>query len=260
MEAAAIAGHQDIGIKLLDLRRSLPKSLYDAIIFRVVNTSQIAVLLLLLSHRQQHLNLDAEKAFWATLIRSSVQYSNRELLQHIMSKDLSIIKEAIITQAVEDSCRISHDNIVRTLLSRLTRLPNCNPALYAGALFWAAESGRSEILADLLNLFQQDRRQIIRDLASAVSGNRFSSIIYLFDSAGVDTIDQVAPKRFTDAIRMIMPEAFARTLRGCAEPLSRLAENALQASRSGDLGKVIDAMEIGRIRHTSLHGCTARKY
>jgi len=88
IEAAAIAGHQHIGIKLLDLGRSLPKSLYDAIIFRVVNTGQIAVLLLLLSHRQQHLGLDSEKAFWATLIRSSVQYSNRELLQHIMSKDL----------------------------------------------------------------------------------------------------------------------------------------------------------------------------
>jgi len=156
----------------------------------------------------------------------------------------------MITQAVEDGCRMSHDDIVRTLLSRLARLADRDPALYADALFWAAESGRSEILADLLNLFQQDRRQIIRALAGAVSGNRFSSIMYLLDSAGVDTIDQVAPKRFADAVRMIMPEAFARTLGGCAEPLSRLAENALQASRSGDLGKVIESFELAKAQHS----------
>ena len=250
VEAAAIAGHQDIVIKLLDFGRSLPKPLYDATIFRVVDADHIAVLHLLLSHRQQHFNLDAEKAFWATLIRSSIQYSNRELLQHIMSKNLSIIEEATIAQAVEDGCRMSHDDIVRTLLSRLARLPDRDPALYADALFWAAESGRSEILADVLNLFQQGQRQIIRALAGAVSGNGFSSITYLLESVGVVTIDQVAPKRFTDAVRMIIPEAFARALGGCAEPLSRLVENALQASRSGGLGKVIGSFELAKAQYS----------
>ena len=63
VEAAAIAGHQDIVVKLLNLGRPLPKHLNDATIFRVVNTDQIAILHLLLSCRQQHFDLDAKKAF-----------------------------------------------------------------------------------------------------------------------------------------------------------------------------------------------------
>jgi hypothetical protein len=249
VQAAAVAGHKDIVLALLDRGTPFTKSLYDDAIVRTAKTSQASMAELLLSRRQQHSDSNIERAFWATLIRSTVEGNNRELLLYLMPEGLSKIGESSIGLAVEDGCRRGHYESVEILLSALPSLRARATALYTGGLFWLARSGTPESLGCFMKPFQQEMRHITRALAGAISGKRRPTITNLLRCAGVDITNQDPPTRFTDAIRLMLPEAFSTATEECSRPLEELAENLRKSSSSDDLVEVIKIFQTAKTQH-----------
>jgi len=249
VQAAAVAGHKDIVLALLDRGIPFTKSSYDDAIIRTAKTSKASLAELLLSRRQQHLDSNTERAFWATLIRSTVEWNNQELLRHILPEGLSKTGESSIGLAVEDGCRKGHYETVHMLLSALPNYRARETALYTGGLFWVARSGTLESLGRFMEPFQQETRHITRALAGAISGKKRLTITYLLRRAGVDIKNQDPPTRFTDAVRLILPEAFSTVIEGGSRPLVELAENLRKASSSDDLSEVIKIFQTAKTQH-----------
>lgn len=103
--AAAEAGYEDLMLLLLDRGPPLLGPLYDDAILRTAKTSKASIVESLLSRRRQHLDFKIERAFWETLIRSTVEWNNRELLLHLLLESLSKLGDSSIGRAVEDGCR-----------------------------------------------------------------------------------------------------------------------------------------------------------
>ncbi|KAL5401508.1 hypothetical protein PMIN06_010959 [Paraphaeosphaeria minitans] len=247
--AAAEAGHDDLVLLLLDRGPPLTEPLYDDTIIRTAKTSKASMVELLLSRRRQHSDPKAEKAFWETLIRSTVEWNNRELLLHIMPESLSKLGDSSIGLAVEDGCRRGHYESVQMLLSSLPNLRARATALYTGGLFWIARSGTPESLGEFMKPFHQEMRHITRALAGAISGKRSSTTTNLLRCAGVGITNQDPPSRFTDAVRLMLPEAFSIVTEEHSRPLEELAENLREASSSDDLVEVIKIFQTAKTQH-----------
>jgi hypothetical protein len=168
VQAAAWAGYKDIVLTLLDRGTPFTKSSYDDVVVRTAKTSQVSITEILLSRRQQHSDLEKERAFWTSLIRTTVEWNNRELLRHLVLEYLSNIEEGLIKLAVEDGCRKGHYEIVLVLVSALPITRARETAILTGGLFWVARSGTLENLECFLKLFQQGTRHITRALAGAI--------------------------------------------------------------------------------------------
>jgi hypothetical protein len=249
MCAAVEAGHEDLVLLLLNRGPPLTKPLYDDAIIRTAKTSKASMVELLLSRRRQHADPNIERAFWETLIRSTVEWNNRELLLHLMPESLSKLRDSSIGLAVEDGCRRGHYESVQILLSALPNLRARATALYTGGLFWIARSGTPESLEEFMKPFQQEMRHITRALAGAISGKRGPTITNLLRCAGVDITNQDPPSRFTDAVRLMLPEAFSIVTEERSRPLEELAENLRKASSSDDLVEVIRIFQIAKAQH-----------
>ncbi|CAI6229529.1 unnamed protein product [Periconia digitata] len=243
VQAAALRGRKDIVLILLDCGQSLIKSLYDDAIVQVAKAGQISVVELLLNRRQQHSDSDREKAFWITLIRTSVEWDNLSVLRHIVEKDTSMLGETAIREAIEDAFRDGHHKGLHILLSALQNMSTRTAEHYIGGLFWAAWSGRLENLISLMTIFQQEQRQIFRALAGAISGKRPSIVAYLLQCAGIDLNDDEIPLRFTDAVHLILPEKSSIRNNERTAPMAYLTQSLLEASRCGNLAGVIDAFQ-----------------
>jgi hypothetical protein len=72
------AGPTGIVVMLLDLGSPLAKSLYDDAIIRTIKANRTAMVDLLLNRRQHHSDLNMERAFCVTLIRTTAELNNRE--------------------------------------------------------------------------------------------------------------------------------------------------------------------------------------
>jgi hypothetical protein len=247
--AAAEAGHEDLVLLLLNRGPPLTEPLYDDAIVRTAKTSKASMVELLLSRRRQHADPKIERAFWETLIRSTVEWNNQEVLLHLMPESLSKLRDSSIGLAVEDGCRRGHYESVQILLSALPNLRARATALYTGGLFWIARSGTPESLEEFMKPFQQEMRHITRALAGAISGKRGPTITNLLRCAGVDITNQDPPSRFTDAVRLMLPEAFSIVTEERSRPLEELAENLRKASSSDDLVEVIRIFQIAKAQH-----------
>lgn len=234
---------------LLDRGPSLPGPLYDDAILRTAKTSKASIVESLLSCRRQHSDFKIERAVWETLIRSIVEWNNRELLLHLMPESLSKLGDSSIGRAVEDGCRRGYYESVQMLLSALPNSRACATALYTGGLFWIARSGTSKNLGEFMKPFKQEIRHITRALAGAISGKRSTTITNLLRCAGVGITNQDPPSRFTDAVRLMIPEAFSGVTEECSRPLEELAENLREASSSGDLIEVIKIFQTAKTQH-----------
>jgi hypothetical protein len=246
--AAAEAGNEELVLLLLNRGPLLTEAMYDDVIVRTSKTSKASIVELLLSRRRQHSDLK-ERAFWETLIRSTVEWNNLELLPHLMPESLSKLRDSSIGLAIEDGCRRGHFESVQIILSALPNLRARATALYTGGLFWIARSGTPESLEEFMKPFQQEMRHITRALAGAISGRRGITITKLLRRAGVVITTQGPPSRFTDAVRLIFPDAFTIVTEEHTRPLEELAENLREASSSDNLFEVIKIFQTAKTQH-----------
>lgn len=249
VQAAAVGGHADIVLTLVDPRRPLSKSLYDDAIVQTVKDGPASMVKLLLDLRQEHSDRSREREFWISMIRTSVEWNSLEVLQYLMGKDSAILEEATIGLAIEDACRKGHDKSLEILLLALRTSSIHEAEYYTGGLFWAAWSGMLEHLASLLTILQQDQHQILRALAGAISGNRRAIITHLLESVGVNLTGRDLPTRFTDAVHLILPETLYRNTEECPRSITSLAQSLLDASKSGDLARVIEAFQAAKSQY-----------
>jgi hypothetical protein len=249
VQAAAVGGHDDIVLRLVNCSRFLPKSLYDNAIVQTVKAGPASMVKLLLGLRQEHSDGSKERAFWISMIRASVGWNSLEVLQYLVRKDAAMLGQGMVGLAIEDACRKGHDKGLQILLSALQSFSIGKAEHYTGGLFWAAWSGTLEHVVSLVTIFQQDQRQILRALAGAISGKRRAIIAYLLRSVGVDLTDQDLPTRFTDAVHLILPEALSRGTNEDPRSITSLAQSSLEASKSGNLGGVIEAIQAAQYQH-----------
>jgi hypothetical protein len=249
VQAAAISGHTDVVLTLVDRGRPLPKSLFDDAIIQTVKDGPASMVKLLLELRQEHSDRSREGEFWISMIRTSVEWSSLEVLQYLVGKDSAILEEATIGLAIEDVCRKGHDEGLEILLPALQSSSVHEAEHFTGGLFWAAWSGMLEHLASLLAIFQHDQHQILRALAGAISGKRRTIIAYLLQSVGVDLTDRDLPTRFTDAVHRILPETLSGSIDECPRSIASLAQSLLEASKSGDLSRVIEVFHAAKLQH-----------
>jgi hypothetical protein len=249
VKAAAISGHKEIVLMLLDHGTPFTKSSYDDAIICTARTCEASMVESLLSRRQQQSDSDIERAFWATLLRSTIEWNNQELLLHIIPS-LSKIAESSIGLAVEDGCRKGYYTIVQILLSALPSFRARETVLHTGGLFWVARSGNLESLG-FMRPFLHEKRHITRALAGAISGKRPSTITYLLRAAGVDMENLDPPTRFTDAIRLILPEAFSSSPEypSVTADVEELTENLRKATSSDDLVDVIKIVQTAKTQY-----------
>lgn len=249
VQAAALRGREDIVLMLVERGHPLAKSLYDDAIIQVAKAGQTSMVELLLNLRQQHSDSDREKAFWITLMRTSVEWDSLGVLQHIVEKDTWILGDTTIGLAIEDAYRDGHQEGLQILLSALQNMSGPAAEHYTGGLFWAAWSGRLENLISLMTILQQEERQISQALAGAISGKRPSIVAYLLHRAGVDLNHHEIPLRFTDAIHLVLPENSSRPTDGRIESMTYLTQKIMEASRCGNLAGVIDAFQTAKAQH-----------
>jgi hypothetical protein len=138
VQAAAVNGHKNIVVTLINRGHPIPGSLHDNAIVQTVKAGQVSIIELLLNLRQEHSDLSRERAFWIALIRTSVEWHSLEILRYVMEKDAMMLGQATIGQAIEDACRKGHHGSLRILLSALRKFSNCDAEHYTGGLFWAA--------------------------------------------------------------------------------------------------------------------------
>jgi hypothetical protein len=249
VQAAAVSGHKNIVITLVNRGRPLPNSLYDDAIAQTVKAGRVSMVELLLNLRQEHSNSGRERVFWATLIRTAVEWNKLEVLQYLVQNNASMLGQATFGLAIEDACRKQHYEGLQILLPALQDFPDREAKHYTGGLFWTAWSGSLEHLTSLVTILEHEKRQILRALAGAISGKRRSIVAYLLRSAGVDLTDQDLPTRFTDAVRLILPETFSSRKPECARSIASLAQSLFESSKSGNLAGVIEAFQAAKVQH-----------
>jgi hypothetical protein len=241
VEAAAVADHEDVLVKLLDHRDRIARSMYDGAIYRMIRNNQMISVDRLLVLRQEDPDPAANAEFWLHLVRMAAEYNRSTFLQHILTKGSHpSVGEASLVIAMKDACLKNHGAVVQTILPYLS---NSNPIHYADSLFWAARFGNMGTLRSLLTFLQNDQCALLLALAGAVSGKVSSVISHLLDLAGVRITDSDAPTRFTDIVRLITPGIFSHDTNQSDEPflVSVQVDDLRAAAR---IGKLVDVISI----------------
>ncbi|UPX14553.1 uncharacterized protein EKO05_0005031 [Ascochyta rabiei] len=249
IEAAAAANHEDVLVKLLDYKDRIDQSTYDDTIIRMIKNNHTATVEQLLLLRQEDPTPAAKTDFWLRLVRTAAEYNRSALLQRILTiTDPSRVGEASLVTALKDACLENHAEAIKTILPHLFISDSTH---HADSLFWAARCGNVEVLAELLTFLQKDQRALLLALAGAVSGKMKEVVSHLLDVAGISTTFKDAPTRFTDIIRLILPDAFSQ---GAAQPIepifvSTQVEKLRAASKAGKLADVINISATMRAHH-----------
>jgi hypothetical protein len=241
IEAAAAAGREDMMTKLLDHKDLIPISTYDDAIIDMVRKNDWLNAGRLLDLRQTNRSPStATHKLWSSLIRSIAAYDRQDFLQHTITEILINVQEADLAQAIKDACLKNHSKMIRIILSCFT---TCKLTHHIDGLFFAARCDSLEALSLLLEFLKNDQRAIYVALAGAVSGRRPRIIQHLLSLTGVSIPDSSLPTRFTDIVRLMIPDAFIPP-----EPPFPAEDSTLpqleKLYSASDVGKLADVVKI----------------
>lgn len=247
IKAAGCAGHEKVLAHLLTYRDRIAQSTYDDAIICMVQNNHVSFVDRLLATRREDLTSATRKNFWLRLLRTIAEFDQQELLQRILITRKLDIEEDLLTTAMTDACWENHDHIVRIMMPHISV---SDPTRFADSLFWAAWHGNLKLLDLILTFLQNHRRALLLALAGAVSNRASEIITYLIKRAGVYTDSGDSPTSFTEAARLLLPEAFDHTATDCIPLHVRrtLVEDLCIACSAGN---IVDTIRI----HRTIRAC-----
>lgn len=240
VEAAAEAGHEEILTILLRLETPFYKSPppFDRAIIKAVRSAQESSARFLLHQRPPNPQPSKERGFWVNLVRTSAECDCQLVLQEFIAKAMPIVGAECLRLALEDATRHGHTESVRFLLSKLS---DRDPQIYTGSLFWAARLGNTAIIDALLEFLGGSTQAIVKALAGATSGNQPEMICYLLKLAGVEMMEDVIPKRFSDTLHHFFPN-LPHQISYRSKTLTSLSDYPLSLDSKSDTFKKVELL------------------